>query len=354
MSGHRPGLAPARLAVDGTALDPELTGAGRRVACLLPRLATRGWEPVLFVSRDSGALWADLPGVETVPLPVPRHPAPLRAALARAPLARELRQRRATVLLTDVPPAPRALPFVLLVHDARAWDAPQLVSAGRRWWLRRTIPHAARAAAAVVTPSQATADRLQALFPGCTAQVVPNGCDHLPLDQHWSAGAEARADLLLAVGPWDRRKDLPTLLQAWSRLAPRPRLRLVGRPAGQLPDGVEAGPASDVELAGLYRRAAVTICPSRYEGFGLPLAEALAQGCPVVASDLPAHREVGGAVARYFAPGDVAALAAAISELRQEPGDPGPRLERAAGFSWRESASRMDAVLRQVCGLGGV
>ena len=341
------GLGPARLAVDGTSYGIAMSGAARRSCCLLPRLASRGWEPVLFVGEDRSAPYLDLPGVTTVPVKVPRRPGPVRAMAVRRVLPPLLRELRIDVLLTETPPPPPDLPFVLTVHDLRSYDAPRWVGLGRRWWIRRSLPPALRAAAAVVTPSAFSADRLAHHFPGARAIVAANGCDHFPVPP----AAPERDEFVLAVGPWDRRKDAPTLLEV-ARLTPRRRWVFAGRPPGVLPANAEALTLDDVALGLLLRSAAAVVCPSRYEGFDLPLAEALAQGACVIASDIPVHREVGGEAARYFPPGDARALAEQLAQVFADPPPAETALAQAARFSWRGCAEVMDEVLRGVLGRG--
>lgn len=337
-----------RLAADGLSYDPGMSGAARRARCLLPRLAALGWEPVLFVAERSREAYAGLTGVELVPLPVPAHPAPLRRLLGGPRMAAACRARQVGVFLTETPPAPLDLPCVLTVHDARMWEAPELLPAARRWWLRRTLPAALRRAAAVVTPSEATAAALRRVA-RVAPVVVQNGADHLPA----AAPAPPRERFLLAVGPWDRRKNLPLLLRARALLREPPPLVLVGAPGTPLPAGTRAAAADDRQLADLYARAAVTVCPSAYEGYGLPLAEALRSGCPVVASDLPAHREVGGAAARYFPTLDAHACAQQIEQALAEPGPEGPRRAQALQFRWDDAARALDRVLRAAGGAPG-
>ncbi len=313
------------------------------MTCLLPRLAQRGWHPVLFVSRRARADFSGLAGVDVVDLPIPAHPAPVRNRLARAWMPELVRSKGARVLLTEIPPAPVELPCLLTVHDLRVWDDPLAAGWGRRTWVRHTLPQALDRAAALATPSEATAARLRIRFPDCDPVVIPNGCDHLQ-----DPGRHPGRVFFLAVGPWQRRKELGVLLAAHASLEPRPPLLLVGDPGRPLPAGIVALAPDDATLADLYAGAAATICPSRIEGFGLPLAEALRLGCPVVASNIPPHREVGGTVVRFFPPGDAVALARQLRAVLQNPGPPAPRRRQAAPFTWNRAAALTDALLQRI------
>jgi glycosyltransferase involved in cell wall biosynthesis len=100
------------------------------------------------------------------------------------------------------------------------------------------------------------------------------------------------------------------------------------------------------ELADLYRGAAALVLPSRFEGFGLPLLEAMACGTPVVAAEEPALREVGGEAAVYAEDGDFAAAARRALDERERRSAAG--IERAKLFSWAETARRTADVYRRV------
>lgn len=96
-------------------------------------------------------------------------------------------------------------------------------------------------------------------------------------------------------------------------------------------------------------RPAPLIFPSLYEGFGIPPLEAFAQGCPVLASNIPAVHEVCGPAALYFAPHDDAALAALMMASLDLPADPQWRAiarQRVAAYSWDASAAVLDALVR--------
>jgi glycosyltransferase involved in cell wall biosynthesis len=108
------------------------------------------------------------------------------------------------------------------------------------------------------------------------------------------------------------------------------------------------------QLAALYRRASVVVLPSDREGFGLPIVEAMACGTPVIASDIPALREVGGTAAIYAPRGDASRWADALARLEHEQRDRATCehrraacLSAAAKFDWRRYAAQMAALYRQ-------
>jgi alpha-1,3-rhamnosyl/mannosyltransferase len=162
------------------------------------------------------------------------------------------------------------------------------------------------------------------------------------------------------VGTFEPRKNLPMLLRAWEQLHMRSQLMLPlvlcgaagwknddlrpmlsqGERAGWL---INLGYVSDGVLAELYRRAVMVCCPSLYEGFGLPVLEAMGMGTPVLASDIPVHCEVAGTAAVLLPPDDPmrwateAAALASDDDRRRELGARGR--SRASEFSWRRAAT---------------
>jgi glycosyltransferase involved in cell wall biosynthesis len=171
---------------------------------------------------------------------------------------------------------------------------------------------------------------------------------HLGVDlERFAPGDEQREPFLLYPANRWKHKNHETLFRALA-LLPEYKLVLTGY-EGAVPDGVDLrGRVSPDELASLYRRASALVFPSLYEGFGQPVLEALASGCPVACSDLPPLREVAGDAAVYFDSTEPESIAAATRETVARGGASGPA--RAARFTWAECARRHDQVYRELAG----
>ncbi|HYN18998.1 MAG TPA: glycosyltransferase family 1 protein [Actinomycetes bacterium] len=273
------------------------------------------------------------------------------------------------------PPARRAA-VVVTIHDLSYLRFPEMVTdASSRY--RDLVPRALQRGAIVCTPTAAVATEVAEEYhlPRDRLVVTPLGVDgswrHATApDPAWLAAHGLPERYLLFVGSREPRKNLPTLLAAYRELLSTravgvgpgptvgegagattvPPLVLVGPPgwgealdtAGLPPDAIRTpGYLPHPDLARVVAGAAALVVPSWYEGFGLPALEALACGTPVVASDLPAVREVLGDQAELVPPGDAAALAGALARVLDDPGGAqrrAARRTRAAGFTWENCA----------------
>jgi glycosyltransferase involved in cell wall biosynthesis len=350
-----------RIGLDLTLVRPDRLSGVERYATSLAAALARAAPGELVVFRRP-----DAPRPVTS-LPVEQHAAPLRA---RVPVDQAWLPAAALVARVDLLHT-LAFPTPLLwrgaaamtVHDATPWLHPDTLSRGMRLYYRPLYAQALRRARVVFTVSEASRRDLAAAagVPPGRIRVTPNGVD--PLFFSGAAPSDASRPYLLAVGTLEPRKNLPALLDAFRRLRAGGRdleLRLVGRQGWaerlRLDEAIAphvrlTGAVADAELASLYAGAACFVLPSRYEGFGLPLAEAMASGTPAVASDIPALRELGGDDVVYAPPGDPPALAAAIA-LALDAGPGAERIsrarDRARSYSWEACAEATLAGYREL------
>jgi len=261
---------------------------------------------------------------------------------------------------------------VLTVHDLTGVVFPGTMRLRHRLSWCLNFRSAVRAADVVIAVSMATERLLRRLMfiPPEKIAVVYEGnastLTSLPSDVARRVVAERfslAGDFMLAVGTLEPRKDYPTLLKALRATRGLPLLAIVGAVGwncrGILRDVREAeaeglvryvGRASDEELSALYSAARVTIYPSFYEGFGLPVLEAMACGCPVLCGWSSSLPEVGGKVASYFRPRDAGDLARRLTGLLND----GRRLAemramgpvQSARFRFDKTAEQVLAVLR--------
>jgi glycosyltransferase involved in cell wall biosynthesis len=351
-----------RVGLDATPLIGQRSGVGNYVHGLLGGLAAVEPRPDMLLTLFS--IRGSVPG----PLPAGSRPAPRRAP---ARLLRRTWSRWAwppVELLTGRVDAFHGTNFVLpplarsgglvTVHDLAYLKYAHTVS-GDAAHYATLVPAALRRGAHVLAVSQAMADEIAHEY-GLGPERITVA--HHGVDPAWFASAAASAqDLdrlglpdryLLFVGNLEPRKNLGTLLRAHGaarRADPAvPPLVLVGpagwgdRWQGAPPDPghvVLAGYLADDDLRSVVAGATAVCMPSHYEGFGLPVLEALAAGRPVLASDIPAHREVAAGQALLIPPDDADGWADALTRAGAEgPGAGTDRRAHAARFTWANSA----------------
>jgi glycosyltransferase involved in cell wall biosynthesis len=257
----------------------------------------------------------------------------------------------------SVPYAPLR-PAVMTLHDLSPWRDPAWHDAAAR--VRRRTPALLRLGSPtlVVTPSEAIrreAIDFFALNPGRVV-AVPEAA--APIFQP-APGPGPRDRYLLCAGTLEPRKNIGMAIDAWRAIKAGTGLRLVlagreRRDFHRLPSepGLEfAGAVTDHELARLYSDAAAVLYPSFYEGFGLPVLEAMQCGAPVIASRDPALLEVAGDAAIHVEASDLAGWIAALRAVVTQPELAcelrAKSLRRAAGFDWTSTARRTREVYQE-------
>lgn len=235
---------------------------------------------------------------------------------------------------------PRGVKYVITVHDLFFLREPERYSLRDRMVFRFLLPHSLWLCDAIIVPSKFIRGEFAKLYPRYLnkVHVTYEGVD--PLFHHLKNGGKEKHPFFLAIASKNSRKNIDIICAAFrnARLK-NARLYIVG----SLPAGVQniqekairfLGYVSDRRLNKLYNGATALLYLSTYEGFGLPVIEALACGTPVIASDIPCLREIGGKNVRYIKP------ARLVEELRKSH----KRKFISIPYTWHNTAVRTIAV----------
>jgi glycosyltransferase involved in cell wall biosynthesis len=372
-------LRVARFAIDVTACwRPQRVGM-ITVAIELSRalVAHRGDDEfVLLCSRERPPSMADL-DCEAMLAPY-RHELILKSRWLPA-IERQLECDAILYPYWPSPPfrKPDAPPAAIFVHDLAFRIRPAEVPWQQRLYFRGVLGRALRQASAVLVPSESTREDLLRLYPmpglEQKVQAIPEGLPAQAAPGPLPEGLEP--GFLLAVGTVEPRKNYPRLLAAYRQLRGRgalpfiingrpgvPQLVIAGRPGWAYGDTLQRigaepgvrylGHVDEPTLAALYGAASVLAFPSLYEGFGLPLLEAMAHGVPAVIGSAGALPELALGAAIAVDGDDVNAIATGLESLlaneglRKKLGDEGKR--RASAYTWDNAASRTREVLHRI------
>lgn len=271
---------------------------------------------------------------------------------------------------------PRRTRVLVHIHDVSFCALPWFIGWKDRMWLRLLIPRSLKRADTIIVPSQFTRDEILRYFEGVRSEriaVVPNACsDEFRREISGEDVSETRKRYrlperyIIAVGTLQPRKNLPFLIRAFAELRKRDpdiKLVLVGNRAAhhfdQAIDHVIAeldlgqqvifpGFIAQRDVPAVIRGALVYAFPSVYEGFGIPLLEAMSQDVPIAASDIPCLREVAGDAASYFDPSKIDICAETLYTLTIHSDQRKQLIEagkiRFECFSWKKSAELLASI----------
>jgi glycosyltransferase involved in cell wall biosynthesis len=359
-----------RIAVDARPLSRPGTGIYRYTCELLNRMTELGGEWYLYAPQPYDTSRFDLPNVHHRQMRLPSIPG--MGQLGQLMYSKWLKEDGVDVFWSPrhhLPPGlPRAIRSVVSIHDLVWATHPETMPALSRLGESLQMPHALNRADRVVALSDFTAGELLKKYPDLGSRLsTVSPASHLPVIAALAdkPRPEERAPFLF-VGTLEPRKNLGRLFAAYRRYVdavavPR-RLQIVGGPGwgGIRPQSLIArhGLSGLVEIHGkvdeqalyqLYRAAHCLVLPSLYEGFGLPIIEALSQGVPVITSMESAMSEAAGAAGLLVDPKSEASIAAALQSMSEDQ-DVHNALEaltltQCMRYDWQQSSERLYGLL---------
>jgi glycosyltransferase involved in cell wall biosynthesis len=368
-----------RVGIDATAMPIRRTGAGNYIFNLVRSLSRvdRDNEYIVFAgSQQWRALDVDVANFSHVPVDLPRRG--MRLLWEQTALPQHVRRRRLDVLHSPHYTMPLACSSrrVVTFHDATFFLFPELHEPLKRAFFPRVMHWTSRHADQVIAVSESTrrdiltacrlaADRIHTVHLAASPELVP--APQVVVDEVARRHGLVPGQYVLFVGVLEPRKNVPGLVDAFARIAmdtPDLVLAIVGR-RGWMYDEIFARVAAarlearvrfvdyvpDGDLPGLYGGARVFAYPTHYEGFGLPVLEAMQCGAPVLTSNTSSLPEVAGDAAILVDPSDVGAIADALRrivsdhELARCLSERGKR--QASRFTWDQTARKTLVIYRR-------
>lgn len=370
--------------VDASAAFDQPAGIGRYARNILRRILASHPDDAVTLLRapvdgNPPAFFTDPPGrPRIVTTPFSRRNADRLWFRLGLPLDARLFTRSGAdvVYSPDFTAPPMAgVPRIITVHDLAFMTHPQHTTEALQRYLNRVVPKTVAAADAIAVVSRATRDDVHRLLGVPLEKMVVAPCGVEPaFYEATSLTADERAalgipdDYLLMLGTIEPRKNHLNAFRALelSGVGKRVPMVVAGRPGWGYADALASAEklqergevrltryVPEPYLAGLIAGARAVVFPSWTEGFGLPVAEAMAAGVPVITSTAPALQEVGGPFARYADPGDIDALAEQMRAVcDQTPTDDERQARRqwTRQFSWDDSAA---LVYERICAVAG-
>jgi len=382
----KPSSSEIRLVLDARWIFPEISGIGSYTRELIRRLAGLNADDLFCVALfDNPATQDIVMNYDEVRANerfsahlVEYSPFSLRTQLA---LPSELKRIGCTIYhapnyMYPYRAFPRrrqgAMACVVTIHDLIPLVFPDHAPRSRKSRLfplfRRIMLESGARADAIITPSRATADDVirYLRIPASRShrvRVIPEG-----VHARYTPGKKGDGNTILYVGRLDPYKNLPLLIRAFAQVhkqVPEARLRIIGPDDPRYPEAWETvaklnleshvirdGYVTDADIVKAYQQAAVFVLPSRYEGFGLPVLEAMACGTPVVCGSGGSLAEVAGTAALQVSVTDPDALANALVQVLTDTALAARmRTEgrkHAAGFSWEQTARDTLALYREL------
>lgn len=360
------------IAFDGTPLFRKPDGVGRYTTQLIAQFATDNpdWHIVIIGFIDDKRCSHALPQQENISyhyLPLPRKIYQgVYSRLFKLPLDFLVPQYDCYVATNfTLFPYLTKRPALITIHDLAYIDMPDTIELKNLAYLRKRVPESIKASQDVIAVSKFTQKRLPEVFSEVQQSfLVENAVDEgffaAPSQERFSQVAKKYAlpsTYLLCVGTLEPRKNLTAFLQAYQASGRKEPLVIVGKKgwmknealtknisASTLERVIFTGFVDDEDIPVVYAHARLFIFPSLYEGFGLPLLEAMASKAPIIASNIPPFKDIAGDLIDYFNPHDSASMQATLTTALEALADP-QRSEQAAQhahtYTWKHSAQQL-------------